>query len=307
MSSTTCLLSKNHFQYLKGIAILAVIFSHIGNYSGKTWFTSLGGIGVAIFLFCSGYGLMTSYYQKGLKNFWVNKLITIYIPFAVVEIFSAIIFRYSLRELLFDLMFLKRLNPLGWYIQYLAVLYLLFYLVVRMFKNIKWRFIIWAFFSVISFVFLPNLYAEQAISFISGLFIAEINRSDKLPTFENKKLVIFWGGAMVFLSIIMLGIKQMPIVRSPQTHYLYTILNLFQKSEATAGIICVTSVWNPFKKFILWIGSISYSLYLVHGYFMYILGSNKFGNFYINSFVMLMISFTVAIGLNKLIKRNLKK
>ena len=109
---------------------------------------------------------------------------------------------------------------------------------------------------------------------------------------------------MVFLSIIMLGIKQMPFVRSPQTHYLYTILNLFQKSEAAAGIICVTSVWNPFKKFTLWIGSISYSLYLVHGYFMYILGNNKFGNFYINSFVMLMISFIVAIGLNKLIKRN---
>ena len=194
MSSTAWLLSKNHFQYLKGIAILAVIFSHIGNYSGKTWFTSLGGIGVAIFLFCSGYGLMTSYYQKGLKNFWVNKLITIYIPFAVVEIFSAIIFQYSLKELLFDLMFLKRLNPLGWYIQYLAVLYLLFYLVIRMFKNIKCRFIIWGFFSVISFVFLPNLYAEQAISFISGLFIAEINRFDKLPTFENKKLVILGGG-----------------------------------------------------------------------------------------------------------------
>lgn len=48
--------SKSHFEVLKGIAILAVLISHAGNFSGKTWFTPLGGIGVALFLFCSGYG-----------------------------------------------------------------------------------------------------------------------------------------------------------------------------------------------------------------------------------------------------------
>lgn len=53
--------SKESFIYVKGIAILLVIISHIGNFSGKTWFTPLGGIGVAIFLFCSGYGVMSSY------------------------------------------------------------------------------------------------------------------------------------------------------------------------------------------------------------------------------------------------------
>lgn len=52
--------SKQHFQILKGIAILVVMIGHCGNNSGVTWFTPLGGIGVAIFLFCSGYGIECS-------------------------------------------------------------------------------------------------------------------------------------------------------------------------------------------------------------------------------------------------------
>lgn len=51
---------KKHFIILKGIAIVAIVICHVGNLSGKTWFTPLGGIGVAIFLFCSAYGLTLS-------------------------------------------------------------------------------------------------------------------------------------------------------------------------------------------------------------------------------------------------------
>lgn len=42
--------SKNYFQYLKGIAILRVLVAYMGNYSEKTCFTPLGGIGVVLFL-----------------------------------------------------------------------------------------------------------------------------------------------------------------------------------------------------------------------------------------------------------------
>lgn len=81
-------MSKEHFQYMKGIAILIVIIGHVGNFSGKTWFTPLGGIGVAMFLFCSGYGVMKSYQAKGLRRFWQNKLIAVYCPFVIVEDYS---------------------------------------------------------------------------------------------------------------------------------------------------------------------------------------------------------------------------
>lgn len=185
-------MSKEHFQYAKGIAILAVIVSHIGNYSGKTWFTPLGGIGVALFLFCSGYGLMVSFYQKGLEHFWKNKFLLIYLPFMIVEIISAIIHKHPIQDVLLDLVFLKRLNPLGWYLQYLVVCYILFYIVVKIIPNVKYRFYIWGFSAILSFVIFPNLQGEQAISFISGLMIAEVNRHHRL-SWENKKAVIGGG------------------------------------------------------------------------------------------------------------------
>ena len=43
--------SKESFIYVKGIAILLVIISHIGNFSGKTWFTPLGGLVLQSFCF----------------------------------------------------------------------------------------------------------------------------------------------------------------------------------------------------------------------------------------------------------------
>ena len=54
---------------IKGMAILIIIMGHLGNIFGVRVFNPLGSCGVAIFLFCSGYGLQKSYYKKNLKNF----------------------------------------------------------------------------------------------------------------------------------------------------------------------------------------------------------------------------------------------
>ena len=94
-------LSKEHFLYLKGLAIAAILIGHIGNFSGRTWFTPLGGIGVAIFLFCSGYGLTKSYEKNGLKQYWRKKLIGVYGPFLLVELLFSLeneksVFDYNL-------------------------------------------------------------------------------------------------------------------------------------------------------------------------------------------------------------------
>ena len=53
---------------IKGMAILIIIMGHLGNIFGVRVFNPLGSCGVAIFLFCSGYGLQKSYYKKNLKE-----------------------------------------------------------------------------------------------------------------------------------------------------------------------------------------------------------------------------------------------
>ena len=51
---------KEYTTTMRGIAILFVVLHHVGNSSGSVIFTPLGGIGVAMFLILSGYGLNES-------------------------------------------------------------------------------------------------------------------------------------------------------------------------------------------------------------------------------------------------------
>jgi len=81
----------SHTSELKGVAILLVLFSHVGYFlSNDNRFlfplSAGGGVGVNIFLFLSGFGLTTSMLNKQL-NFWdfyKRRLPTIYIPMWIV-------------------------------------------------------------------------------------------------------------------------------------------------------------------------------------------------------------------------------
>lgn len=76
---------------LKGIAILAVIFSHIGYFLFQTTqflfpLSVLGGVGVNLFLFLSGFGLTASSLKKPLSplNFYKKRLIKLFSPLWLV-------------------------------------------------------------------------------------------------------------------------------------------------------------------------------------------------------------------------------
>jgi peptidoglycan/LPS O-acetylase OafA/YrhL len=75
-------------QELKGVAILFVVFAHIGYYlssdSRFLWpLSNLAGVGVNLFLFLSGYGLTASSLKRTLSipQFYWKRLRKLYIPF----------------------------------------------------------------------------------------------------------------------------------------------------------------------------------------------------------------------------------
>ena len=84
-------MSKDTTNALRGAASLLIMSQHIGGKLGTAVLTPLGGIGVAIFLICSGYGLNESYVQnrniksKHLKQYWLKKIWKVFLPYAGVE------------------------------------------------------------------------------------------------------------------------------------------------------------------------------------------------------------------------------
>lgn len=76
---------------LKGLAVLTVIFGHIGYFliSGNLFLfplSTMSGMGVDLFLFLSGYGLTISAIKKSrtIGNFYKDRLLKLLIPFWLV-------------------------------------------------------------------------------------------------------------------------------------------------------------------------------------------------------------------------------
>lgn len=83
--------SKEVTNNLRGLAIFAVVFSHIGFflYSGQKFlfpYSILAGVGVNLFLFLSGFGLTVSHLKSPLSpmNFYKKRLSKLFIPLWIV-------------------------------------------------------------------------------------------------------------------------------------------------------------------------------------------------------------------------------
>jgi peptidoglycan/LPS O-acetylase OafA/YrhL len=143
-------------QELKGFAILAIIFAHIGYYLSADPrflfpFSILAGVGVNLFFFLSGYGLTFSQMKKNesILQFYKRRLPKLFVPFWVVlSVLVALDFfvlgkTYSLQYLLKAFlgiftsanMYTDINSPL-WYF----TLILLYYILFRLFfiKKMPW-------------------------------------------------------------------------------------------------------------------------------------------------------------------------
>lgn len=142
---------------LRGFSAIGVILHHISqegafqraNMSGRTWvpgelniFVNAGYLFVGIFFFCSGYGLIKSYYSKAdyLDGFMKKRVVkTLVIPFYVNVLFYALYHlikgtRMPLAHWITNFLGLTLMNEYAWYPIVAVLLYIAFYI---FFKNIK--------------------------------------------------------------------------------------------------------------------------------------------------------------------------
>lgn len=299
MRSSFSFLDMSHTLYAKGIAILIIVIGHLGNYSGVTWFTPLGGIGVSIFLFCSGYGLTLSYKKNGLSGYWWKKLVGVYVPFLIVETIASVILQRPFLDTLLSFVFIKRLSPYGWYMQYLFVCYLLFWIGTKFIKQEKIRLSVFGVLSIASFFLLENLQGEQALSFFGGVLIACLLDLSKAREYLSGRwrFLLLVSAALLCGGVTLLAVKQIPFVRA-QHHYVITLVNLLLKSSLAAGILTATLLLSPLKRMVFWGGKLAYPLYLVHGYFMFFVSQNLCGSYLLSCIVTVAVSLALSLVLH---------
>lgn len=256
---------------IRGLAILMVILMHSSCNFGLRFFTPLGGIGVALFLILSGYGLTESYKRKGLHFFWKSKFNKIWIPYAIVltvcTIWSSsfkpyVIVQYCLID-----------SPF-WYISFLFYNYILFYVCHKYEFLYKYRFAIFLVFALILFAFDTRIRAEQCLCFVTGMWISDY-KNLVCKSLSNKKTVLCTIILLSCISASALFLKQMPTFRGQMEHVrlFQNIMELLIKYPfAIATIVILTT--NIFDKvqrsmlignrFLGYCSKISLELYIIH-------------------------------------------
>lgn len=294
------LLSVNISNILRGIAILLVILQHISGHLGTNIFTPMGGTGVAIFLFLSGFGLNESFKKKGFTDFWKNRVIKVFIPYIIlITILTVIYNRGGVKNYLYDILGIKTSY---WYIAFLLKQYILFYICTKFFCKVKLY--IFVLCSIIFLFTFPNIEAEQSFSFLTGVLISEYYQDIKRMV-EKRYLVV----SIIFFIIgtIFLGIKQLHFIRLYEGHYIYSIIQLFIKLPYALLFISIVHYLNILisSRFLKFSGKISYELYLVHMIFLQYINSNIY-----TAFLVIIVSYIISylfFLFNSFISSKLKK
>ncbi len=282
----TGFLSREVTEVMRGFAIISVIICHSagGGYFIR-YVTPLGGIGVAMFLILSGYGINESFKRKGLKDYWINKAKRILIPYALWSLlYLGVAFAMG-REDNFPLRY--------WYLEWLFVWYVLFFVAKMILPNKKSEYAMLVC-TPLLFLALPCLYAEQALSFITGVLISS-NKEVLSSKISNKRCLTI--GIVLFLfATIFLAIKQLPTVREyGEDSLLMKVVQLGIKLPYALSLIAILQVVysnSKFFKVLEYFGTISLELYLVQMLF-YSDINNTFSNLVIYSLIVASLALVL--------------
>lgn len=303
-------ISKDETQFIKGIAIICVILSHMD------LFECGGAIGVHLFLIVSGYGIYCSY-ERNKEKYWRRRILAVYVPY----LFSSIILdsvRYivlnnqyiSFKNIIISIIGLDfglNIDPTMWYISYIFVYYFIAFCVMKIKSYSVYVAIIIGMFLIIIVTACgykhiiwhqgTNVWA-YGVLFPFGMLVAKIRK--------NKKFSIFMKDSILLISAISV------IVLLRKSHDSW-IKMIFTFSMAFLILIFSVIIFKCKKRLlekciqiIVSIGKNSYFMYLnealiigiVSKMLIRIQGMNVF-----KAIVVIGISYMTAVLFNKLYKK----
>ena len=279
---------KDRFiQFARGFSILTIVLFHYFRLAPLPYLLTkavqLGGTGIHVFLFLSGYGLALSR-TKNWTSFFKRRFINVLIPYyvGVTLIFSLNLWLHiypdGVRELISHLLLYKMfIEPYTrsfgghfWFISTIIQFYLLFPLLSRLVERLKpLRAVMLAVGLSLSYSLLlmytgkagvrvwNSFFLQYLWEFVLGMVIA---RNGWMPGLLNRPWYVY-----AILAVSGVGLTAALAMKSGQTGQIFNDYFAFVGYVSACVVLYrIGKVLTGLNRFIDWVESFSYSLYIMH-------------------------------------------
>ncbi len=330
-------LSLKQTKALQGFCAVCIMLHHCGQRTcmpgmkeeyvrhGLDFFVPIGYFFVAIFLFCSGYGLYKSFKTKPgyLKKYPENKLL----PVLYTLLLSSIIFAFARVRCDEHLWFAhpftlggpNTFNPYAWYVYAFVFFGLAFYLTFYNISNERLAIGITTIAVVVymlhcDFWMYGNWWINTSALFIIGIMVAR--HEDKLIDHIKKFYIVYLILSLAFTVIFFaLGEYTTQILShyiAKDSYTVFRLVRLFSQIIAaisfTVAVLLLGMKIKIGNKFLSFMGSITLEFYLLHGLFVQAFGYAFLDEayeplYYIKNVALyVMVVFILGVLLSVLIK-----
>lgn len=256
--------SRDNTLWVQGLSILGIMLMHyvmqLDSYPRVL--NIIGSIGVAAFLFTSGFGINESYKHNGLGGFWRKRVLRVILPCWIVFLFR-LPFADSFDPVTQLLNFLFIDSDL-WYVDFIIRWYIVYW-AARRFAPRHTGKILAAF--CLACLFMEQLMAEQAFSFVAGYMASA--HYDKVRSWDRRKVALVTACAFAYGTLFII-VKELPAVRQYIGTLPFNIILLNIKLPLAAAVLAAPFLLPGLKRLTLitWLGKVSYEAYIVHFNFM---------------------------------------
>lgn len=302
-------MSKDYTTYLRGICALAIMLRHIRitDFAPLNVFNYLGNPIVGIFFFLSGYGMLTRIKQTGIDNYMNRFILKRCVPLFVEYIFVWIFNFVCMFLVSGNFNFLKKIiTPYSWFIIMIEVLYIVFYIGYKLFKDNLKRLIIFVTISELALIIALSVFGVgecwylSLLCFSGGMIysVVNLNKKKTLP-------LIFGFGA---LAVVATGAEYV-LSDKPKIIVLWALI--YNVSVLSLAIVALSvGRYVRFKNPVFELcGKMSLEIYLLHGVFQYVFKEIKpiYNNSLLYGAMIILCTLLMSYGLMKLKTLKLKK
>ncbi len=274
-SPPTALLTRDETDYIKGIAALMVFLAHSQifltsndrDYLILKPFSLLGGVGVLLFFFLSGYGIFKGYiYKNPSLKYWKNRILNVFIPATSISLFSCIVINFINNGKINVWNLLKDSFSTQWYIDVIMLEYFAFFVAWNIARKNKVIVLILTFiFSVlIGFVFWKTGFNARwyngLLLFPTGMLLGFLESKILSLSKIKIRIAIFLSlGGFIGTGFLFEKMKGLIIGDLMKTISGFCLAFLF---------VMIVSAFVVGNKVVFWLGKRSLYIYLCHLYLL---------------------------------------